>query len=632
MHRTRFFENCFAVFQGGGCRGAAYVGAYEAALRAGIHFSEVAGASAGSIVAALIGAGANVDQLDRTVRSLDFSSLLSPPEGRSRSKLLSTLQWLTRATPVGAYIPILSHLGMHSSVKLEKWLDEQLHGLRPDIPARKRITFEDLALPTWIVATDLREGQLRVWSTTGTPEADVVTAVCASSAIPLFFQAINGCVDGGLLSNLPSFVFSYPEHVPSERFSRILAFTLQSDKTFELTDIKQFINALVDAIVEGSKHLQSSIQGGVYRIEIPTGTISATDFDAMSSDTVDDLIESGRKAVEEFLSREMEIVSAGRRRAAQLDDDRALLLLTEQLERTDLEVIIAQSSLEWVRTVYPSLLWWRIHGVTVRVAVPRPSRQTPRDVFYQEQLRAIGVEFVEAEAPFECFLLRSRDPSASLMLLRPKGAEGRLLPLAHYTGHSDPLAMNALMQQVLSVIPLRRYALSPLMLRPGREHVWPMVDQLRAAHPYSSSDVTAALETVNVSSLYALTDRISSADYVQARHLKDLYDQGRVQPFEPAEVEGATRSCVIPPPVVEESGGRFVITEGLARAAFCRNNGIPAVQVLVVRNVRERWPGSPIPLRGVRILDSREAYPTPPPELDSSRLRHPRGAFQLLSL
>src|SRR4051812_21355806 len=56
--RTLLFADCVGVFQGGGCRAAAFAGAYTAACERGVHFSEVAGTSAGAMVAALIACGA----------------------------------------------------------------------------------------------------------------------------------------------------------------------------------------------------------------------------------------------------------------------------------------------------------------------------------------------------------------------------------------------------------------------------------------------------------------------------------------------------------------------------------------------------------------------------------------------
>src|SRR5579863_2214828 len=55
--RTRCFSSCVAAFQGGGCRAAVLVGALDEALSRGVNFVEIAGPSAGSIVAALMGAG-----------------------------------------------------------------------------------------------------------------------------------------------------------------------------------------------------------------------------------------------------------------------------------------------------------------------------------------------------------------------------------------------------------------------------------------------------------------------------------------------------------------------------------------------------------------------------------------------
>jgi len=80
MQRTRFFQTCFGVFQGGGCRGAAFVGALEQATARGVDFAGVAGTSAGSIVAALLGAGATPDYLRKVLQELSFMGLLEDPE------------------------------------------------------------------------------------------------------------------------------------------------------------------------------------------------------------------------------------------------------------------------------------------------------------------------------------------------------------------------------------------------------------------------------------------------------------------------------------------------------------------------------------------------------------------------
>ena len=74
---TKYFDNCKAVFQGGGCKAVAYVGAYEEAYARGVFFSELSGASAGALIAALIAAGAKPDYLRKVVMELDFSQFVT---------------------------------------------------------------------------------------------------------------------------------------------------------------------------------------------------------------------------------------------------------------------------------------------------------------------------------------------------------------------------------------------------------------------------------------------------------------------------------------------------------------------------------------------------------------------------
>ena len=74
---TKYFTSCKGVFQGGGCKAIAYIGAYKKAYERGVFFSELAGTSAGSMIAALIAAGAKPEYLERVVKDLDFKDFIS---------------------------------------------------------------------------------------------------------------------------------------------------------------------------------------------------------------------------------------------------------------------------------------------------------------------------------------------------------------------------------------------------------------------------------------------------------------------------------------------------------------------------------------------------------------------------
>ena len=67
--RVDQFSSCKGVFQGGGAKGLAYLGAYKAAKEAGVNFTEVCGTSVGSLFAAFIAAGATPQQMQDIVKA-----------------------------------------------------------------------------------------------------------------------------------------------------------------------------------------------------------------------------------------------------------------------------------------------------------------------------------------------------------------------------------------------------------------------------------------------------------------------------------------------------------------------------------------------------------------------------------
>jgi hypothetical protein len=113
-------------------------------------------------------------------------------------------------------------------------------------------------------------------------------------------------VDGGVLSNLPAFVFFDREHSQRALASRVLAFTLKADEAdFEEWGTENFLRLLANAVVDGSQQLQLNLQTNVHVVTIPTGDIKATDFDRMTSEAADILIESGTNATRTFFEQEL---------------------------------------------------------------------------------------------------------------------------------------------------------------------------------------------------------------------------------------------------------------------------------------------------------------------------------------
>jgi NTE family protein len=128
-----------AVFEGGGVRGIALAGAAAGALDAGYTFHRTVGTSAGALVAALLAAGYDANELEEQVAGMDWPGLLDPVP-------------VTRIPIVGDHLALMLHRGVNRTKRIEAVWRKML--------VRKGIrTFGDLpdgALE--VVATDLTHG------------------------------------------------------------------------------------------------------------------------------------------------------------------------------------------------------------------------------------------------------------------------------------------------------------------------------------------------------------------------------------------------------------------------------------------------------------------------------------------
>ncbi|HAV9752399.1 TPA: hypothetical protein JLH15_004540 [Escherichia coli] len=192
---TSYFSHCWGVFEGGGVRGAAHAGAYQAAKDSGVQFERLAGTSAGSIVASLIAAGGSPEYISKILNETDLNCLLSPAkEIDAIYKNNHTLLGLAKYIPIKKFKPIkdiIFYSGVHSSSKLQDWVEEKLRELVQ--PEREKgisgkVLFKELKIPLHLVATNLSNGLPQIWSIESTPEESVSYAVRCSCSISFFFR------------------------------------------------------------------------------------------------------------------------------------------------------------------------------------------------------------------------------------------------------------------------------------------------------------------------------------------------------------------------------------------------------------------------------------------------------------
>jgi NTE family protein len=84
------------VFQGGGVRGVAYAGALQS-LPVDFKVHTVAGASAGSIVAALVGIGKTPAQIKQLLSEKEFFNLIQPADSQRSARLIAAFRDMNKA-------------------------------------------------------------------------------------------------------------------------------------------------------------------------------------------------------------------------------------------------------------------------------------------------------------------------------------------------------------------------------------------------------------------------------------------------------------------------------------------------------------------------------------------------------
>lgn len=260
----------YGVFQGGGVKGIALVGALQVAEDRGVSFDGVGGTSAGAIVAALYAAGYTAAEMRLILEGVQFDSLL---DRASCFRLALTKQ-----------------LGLYRGKLFQDWIHNHL--------AKKGVRFfKDCHKQLRIVATNLTERTIVVLDAESHPNLEVSEAVRMSMSIPFVFEPVqsgrNLMVDGGVLSNFPLSLFDGNE---------TLGFRLHSRATslpFAPEGYREYLLAIMGAMLDGRDNYDVQTKRLAGLIEIDPGHFSSTQFKLNDREKAD-LYERGVSAASKF--------------------------------------------------------------------------------------------------------------------------------------------------------------------------------------------------------------------------------------------------------------------------------------------------------------------------------------------
>lgn len=589
---TKYFDNCLAVFQGGGCKAIAYIGAYKEAKRRGVIFNEVAGTSAGSIIAAFIAAGATPDFLENFINA-NIESIRSMEEFTNKEKISTKerlVKWflkkeikmmcpafLQRYLEKSSIANIFESRGLYDTNRLHDLIDTTLKQL---LNTNKSVQFNDLIINLNVVASDIKDRQIVVWNKFNCKNVTVADAVCASCSIPFYFQPYKGrYVDGGMLSNLPNFVFSQ-----RPQYTNRLCFRPRSNQSGDIESMRGFADAIVSTITEGSSKMQQSILPGSHPIDIEVGDIEATSFDKLTSAKIEELIENGVKAVKNFIDDEEKYHPLTQIKSKEICSMEQLYtyISTLSYQKID-EVVISSLTTKWCWKLFPTLLKWVENNA--KITVYSSSRSV--DKYEKARIRLLK--------KFNCCVSQEKDIPAYVFFLRIgeqwKGIvysytkDGEFDKGIYYDHIIDGYAIEAAMKDLENRLKNHKSSYRGIA-RIGNDRI---VECLKKVSQYSNAEFEFL--RIKVEDLKFMNAQIRLSKYRQINKVFNLYKQMGIDLLENAELvfSDGTKS-VICPIVLEKREGDYVIMEGKTRVVYAYNHGITEVPVVVVHNVQVALP------------------------------------------
>lgn len=329
------------VFEGGGVRGVAFLGALRCFNDLGFRWRKLAGTSAGAITAAFVAANFQIDELEQIVGGMDFMKFLTKKtswlilNGNPADDLRSPVQMML-------FLLLARKLGQYSSEPFREWLDSNLK-------KRGLATFSDIKanpgdLELKVVISDISQGEMLVLPDDlitidpGDPrkrslreqlkleaadDFSVAEAVRLSMSIPLFFEPgelgdrKRKIVDGGILSNFPLWLYdvqrppmtSAPDDLPKVNIKKCprwptFGLRLVEDNLRQENSITGPFGLLggmfkTMMVARDRYHLNQRDEGRVINIDVTAANVTATEFD-LSKEKKDVLYRQGYLTAKRF--------------------------------------------------------------------------------------------------------------------------------------------------------------------------------------------------------------------------------------------------------------------------------------------------------------------------------------------
>jgi NTE family protein len=282
------------VLGGGGAKGAAHIGVLRVLEELRIPIDCVAGTSMGALVGGTFAAGRAPEDIERSVRAIDWTETIGGRGQRERMPIDVKIEEQGRANPLEIGI-IDGAITTPGGFIATQAIEGQIRSLVADV--RGVEDFNRLPIPYRAVATDMVSGEMAILD-----GGDLARAMRASMAIPGAFSPIideqRVLTDGGLMRNLPV-------DVARDMCADVVIAVWLATPDPNVADVVSalsVVNRSLDVVIRANERAQIATLGvDDVGISVPMGDIGTADFDRTP-----EAIELGRRAAEanrESLSR-----------------------------------------------------------------------------------------------------------------------------------------------------------------------------------------------------------------------------------------------------------------------------------------------------------------------------------------
>lgn len=298
-----------AVFEGGGIKAFGILGALTEAERRGYKWMNVAGTSAGAIIASFVAAGYSALEIKALLKDLNFS-------------MLKDKYWLNRLPFIGPSLSLWFGNGLYAGNYLEKWI-------RKKLAAKGVHTFKDLVIKEYerepqfryklvITATDVTRRKLLKLPhdikdyNIKPDDLEVSKAVRMSFGLPFFYKPYvlpyhhrnkkfhsSFIIDGGVLSNFPVWIFD-SEKAPAWPTFGFKIIESEEPLFPPVNNPFDLLKAIVSTMLEAhDQAYELDPKSKIRTIFIPSIGIKTTDFE-MNDRLKEKLFRAGLQAAINF--------------------------------------------------------------------------------------------------------------------------------------------------------------------------------------------------------------------------------------------------------------------------------------------------------------------------------------------